>query len=284
MQEAESDGAYFLDKEVNIPAVSDGNSYWPEQWPMDVLERRRKKVGEETWARVYLQRPYSSASATFTDEAIETALDHKRCIGERKGTDTVLGIDPALGGWCAITDVGWDAEHLYVLDQEAKRGLARTEDILNFIANHAQRYRPTVVVVEKNAMQKGLANDERLRALGDSYGFRVVAHETNRNKKDPVLGVASMAGSFGRRVNGLAEISLPYGDQRSREAMQPFIEELRAWRPDVATRHLKQDRIMSIWFTYLYWLEARQVVDMNAWRGRALPWRPSSRLAIPKGR
>ena len=67
---------------INIPAVQndtvtgrteeallmgDGVPLWPERWPLDVLERRRKAVGEHTWASLYQGRPRPRGLALFGD-------------------------------------------------------------------------------------------------------------------------------------------------------------------------------------------------------------------------
>jgi hypothetical protein len=258
----------LVDTLVKLPAIDeDGCSIWPERFSVESYRRTEIDVGPEIWARVYQQQPYSPRDQTFTDEIIETALDRNRVLGDQPGVGTMFGLDPALGGWCALTTCSFDAHKLYLVDQEAQKQLARTADIVAMIRAHASKYRPTIGRVEINAFQKSMMYDEQLTELGRQLGFRVEAHKTNRNKQDPVLGIAAMASAF-----MAGEISIPWGDARTRSVMQPFIDELKRWRPDQPTRLLKQDRVMSMWFCWFYWLEIRRTME----RDQPIQlWRPS---------
>lgn len=65
---------------INIPAVKNdaktgrtgeailmahGKALWPERWPLGALERKRKEVGEFTWASLYQGRPRPRGSHVF---------------------------------------------------------------------------------------------------------------------------------------------------------------------------------------------------------------------------
>jgi hypothetical protein len=136
------------------------------------------------------------------------------------------------------------------------------------------RYQPSVLIIERDAQQKHFIGDERLERMQREYGFQVVPHTTSRNKADPILGVASMAGAFLRN-----EIVIPWGDEFTRDRMGTLIAQLRAWRANVPTRLLIQDGVMSLWFNWRNWMEnriERGVNDLHSeWHQNALPYEPT---------
>jgi predicted phage terminase large subunit-like protein len=74
---------------INIPAVAndtitgrsedailmgDGSALWPERWPMAALQRKRKEVGEFTWASLYQGRPIPRGQSLFGDPTYFSTL------------------------------------------------------------------------------------------------------------------------------------------------------------------------------------------------------------------
>lgn len=108
--------------------------------------------------------------------------------------------------------------------------------------------------------------------MGKERGFRIIPHTTSRNKSDPVMGVASMAGSFIR-----GEVSIPNGNAYVQDRFQPLQHQLRSWRPNVSGKMLTQDTVMALWFGWRRWMDFKKV-DLGAanWRMSALPWKPTS--------
>lgn len=174
-----------------------------------------------------------------------------------------LGLDPALGGGCAQV-VAHLGDKLTVLDARTDYGLQRTEEILGLVEGFVILYKPSVVTIEIDSQQKGLGNDDRLRELGRRYGFQIRPHKTQGQKLDEVFGVASMDQSFRR-----GEIRIPYGDASTRDKMEPFLVQLRAWRPDIKTKNLTQDLVMALWFVWKHWQtirKAQHAPPAPAWR------------------
>lgn len=282
----------LVDRLIEIPVVkAHGDIYAPEMWVPDpdkyaqttegrqkmivastkALAKIRHQVGEEVWWASYQQQPQAPGVATFTEERIQAARDTTRLIiPSPAGSYNVASLDPALGGGCAL-GVGWYANpngqpRLELLDMDYRFGLSRTEQILEMIGTAAVRYRFTKLKVEENAFQKALRNDDRLRQMSYEYGFIIEPHQTQGyNKRDPVLGVAAMAGSFTR-----SEILIPAGDEAARVRFEPLVVQLRAWRATVPTRLLRQDCVMMLWFMWLDWMEYRrgQQVDSRQWTTR----------------
>jgi hypothetical protein len=247
----------------------------------------RKLVGPDVWWRAYMMRPQAAGDATFTDQMLADADDPTlRCEAPTRaqpdGTTSRLGVicmvDPALGGGNAVTTAAWDVERFYVIDCQLDYGLARNEDIFMALETQVMRHRPLHVIIERTAMQRGIARDQRLRDMATKYGFFVVEHETAGTKSDAVLGVGSMAGGFLRK-----EISLAAGDDIAKARLSPLRAELRAWRPGIATRFLKQDTVMSLWFGWRWWMQMRasMTAPTDAFKTGRMPYKPIGQGAMP---
>jgi hypothetical protein len=176
-----------------------------------------------------------------------------------------MGIDPALGGGFAriVADLG---DKLTILDAQTTYDLSRTEDQLDLIELHVSAYRPALVIIEADAQQKALGNDDRMRGMSEHYHFTIKPHFTRGVKMDEVFGVASMDQSF-----KAGDIRIPYGDQKTQDRMQPLLSQLRAWRPDIKAKNLTQDLVMALWFVWRYWMQIRRVHEEPV----QAAWRPS---------
>lgn len=180
---------------------------------------------------------------------------------------TVLGVDPALGGGNAIVAASASTEKFWILDCEERFGFNRTEQQLEMIEQFATKYRPSVVIIEFDAQQKGLGNDDRMRDMAQRLGFIVQPHITRMEKQDPIFGVASMNQSFIRK-----EISIPWGDEPTQARMRPLVEQLRAWRPPTKNAHggrskdPRQDLVMALWFGWRWWYK-----QVEGWRTPVTP-------------
>jgi hypothetical protein len=292
--------ADLIDHHVTIPCIQgDGVLTCPEMWSSKEpdeyaskvemrdsatknVERKRRQVGETVWWTSYQQTPHVAGLATFTEDMVDAAKDTLRSITRdwRQDTDpagisgvVVTSLDPALGGGNALVTAAHLGNELRIMDAIVTYGLARTEDILLQIREHALLYRPVLLIIEDAAFQKGLVYDDRLRRMGHELGFRVVPHQSSRAKHDPMLGVATMAGSMLR-----GEISVPWGNDLARARMEPLCAQLRAWRPNMSGRELTQDIVMAMWFNWKYWMEARGMIDRDvhsSWRRPGLPTMPT---------
>ena len=165
-------------------------------------------------------------------------------------------------------------DKLTILDARVDYGLTRTEEQLELIRGFVVMYKPNLVIVEYNSQQKGLGNDERLREFGRFYGFQVRPHVTTLHKRrlDDVFGVAAMDQSFAK-----GHIRIPWGDQKTIDRMTPLVSQLRQWRPDIKTKNLTQDLVMSLWFIHLYWMS----IKTEHHEAPAPAWRPTE-LLLPE--
>lgn len=242
-------------------------SNWPEYWTLQDLAVRRDKVGEEIWARTYMQHSVVASGATFTEEMIENAKDHDRTIGPMLGGTERIGMcDPALdSGTAAFLVASVSPQKMHLIDGRQRADIYRSEDIISQIADYTMAYRPTRWIIEENNYQKALVRDERLHRLAAKFGFEIQPHQTHRNKNDPLMGVKMMASAFSD-----GEISIPWGDDQTRILMGPLVDELRNWRPGMRGSVLKQDSVMALWFGWLWWEANRQ-----AYHSPPRSWRPS---------
>lgn len=136
----------------------------------------------------------------------------------------------------------------------------------------ASTHRVLVLVVEANNFQKGLARDDRLIALKNRFGFLMKEHVTSSNKYDNEIGIASMAGDW-----EAGKLLLPYAnDPNTRTAMDEFLRQLRTWRPGASGKALRQDRVMCMWFAWIWWTEHRHRLNRKptSWHRQGLPYAP----------
>lgn len=240
---------------------------WPERWSMQKLAVRRWIVKEEVWARTYQQMQVASGFAAYNEHVVDSARDYKRLAGPSSvGTENAISIDPALDkGVCAFMAAASTSERLYLLDCDARPGYASNEEILRTLETWARTYRPTTVIVEQNSYQKSLVRDDRMNSLAQKFGFTIVPHVTNRNKHDPVMGVAQMAPGF---VDG--EVSIPWGDDVTKAKFGRLCDQLLMWTPTKSGVQLEQDLVMVLWFLWMWW-------ESNRHSGSNIThlWRPS---------
>jgi hypothetical protein len=270
---------------IRFPAIittemGEPEPLWPEMFTLEKLDRIRRKVGEDAWARNYMQQPTSSTSATFTDASLRKCLNPLRSVNHHppENCTIYIGLDPALGSNnCVIAATPHEGK-LKVLFVREDVGLTRNEQILGIVEDTVLRCMQngsTVsdVVIEAMVFQRGLSRDERLIEMTDRYGFRVREHLTGMNKYDESIGVPSMALSFMRE-----EIELPYaGDNATRHQTDELMRQLKAWRPGKRGTRLRQDQVMALWFIWILWRQRKQSfdVDTSQFNFNALPWAKS---------
>lgn len=269
-------------KVIRFPAIinnakGEPEPLWPEMFTMEQLDRIRRKVGDEAWSRNYMQEPSSSLTATFTDDAIKKCLHPLRSTlhDPPKDCTIYIGLDPALGGNNCVMAATPHEDKLKILFLREDIGFTRNEQILGVVEDAILRCRKngasvSDVVIEAMVFQKGLARDQRLIEMTDLYGFRVREHLTGMNKYDETIGIPSMALSFMR-----GEIEIPYADDApTRHQADELIRQLKSWRPLVRGTHLRQDRVMALWFIWILWRQRRAAfqVDTSQFDYKALPY------------
>ena len=237
--------------------LPDENGLYP-RWSGEHLRKRRGLIDPKTWAMVYQQQDVES-TAIFAPECVRGSVNGYRPFGplmpgspgypaDLKDQYIVCSMDPAMSGDTFSVVMAGDRTSGKRYLREASRMPAPTpQQIRDLIRNWTEKYRPKVWVIEKNAFQLFLTQDEEINRHLASRGIRLVQHYTGHNKMDAEFGVASMAGLFGSTdnqgkfmKNNLLE--LPRADN---EHIKSLIEQLITW--SAGTKN-KQDGPMALWF------------------------------------
>jgi hypothetical protein len=242
---------------------------WPEthspvgevipKWPGELLKKRRAKVRPSTWAMVYQQQD-ASEDGVFDEAMVRAACDGMRKPGPVPDTDrsfgrpggmrglyVVCGLDPATAGFTAGVALGVDrqARKIWLLDAFNRQGVLprQTKEL---IESWTQRFGVNEWVIEENAYQKALVQDDEIRSYLFSRGVILKGHHTGRyNKSDADFGVASMSVLFEPDAEGKPTLLLPNANVAF-PAVSQLVEQLCMWQPDV--KNQRQDLVMALWF------------------------------------
>ena len=251
-------------------------------WTDDQLAQRRQKVGEDEWQRVYMQAPQSEHAAMVNDGDILSATDRTRVVGEyvAASVGTIVGLDPALQGHAAFTVCGYNADFMYVTDLVDLFRPTTNQRVFTEIGRLSAKYRPEFWVIENNNIQSGYLVDDAFLAMQEQYGFQAVSHHTGVDKtdRDSQLAVPAMMNAIVR-----GEIRFPTISEND-TAFATLFDQLKSWRPDIPTRRLLQDQVVSLWFCYRLWRNLRESVNQTAdsWKRSGLesvtmyPWAQSN--------
>ena len=212
-----------------------------------------------TWALIYQQQDISD-DAIFDPVCVRGSIDGMRKSGplnagypghpkDTNGFTVICGLDPAMVGDTAVVAyaVNRNDHKRYILDTH-KITRPTPAQIRQLIFDWTEAYHPSEWVVEKNAFQAFLTQDEGIRQHLASRGVQLKEHHTGNNKWDAGFGVASMATLFGTKQQADGKhhrdnlIHLP-SDQT--ENVKSLIEQLITWSP---TTKGKTDMVMALWF------------------------------------
>lgn len=263
---------------------------WSERYTLDMLDRQRRKVGQEAWDRNYMQEPgVSRRDATFLDEHFDLCYDTNISLRDRPKEGAVLyvALDPALGGMNCLMSFEIAHKKMILRGIREASNLRANEQImqeLNAVVFEMNKTaRVTDVVIESMNFQRGLARDERLQEMQRHYGFAVREHLTGWNKYDENVGIPSMVTSF---IKG--DIVLPWAaDDYTRHEVGELIRQLKAWKPRQRGNKHRMDRVMALWFAWILWQQRwKSTPDGSHGQGwkRNVPWSGTkSGLIIPVG-
>jgi hypothetical protein len=244
---------------------------------------------------VYQQQDVEENS-TFDPVCVRGSMDAMRkpgplrsgAVGHPTNADgfyRICSMDPAIAGDMAVVAYAVDRESgkRYVLDVLV-RTAPKPAEIREVVQMWTDLYAPNEWIIEDNAFQGFLAQDEDIRRFLASRGISMRSHHTGANKMDPDFGVASMAGLFGTKVPGVDGRMPRHGkdhliflpDQGASFGVKTLIEQLSVWSPLVKTKHRKQDTVMALWFAEI---RAREVLVTS--QGR-MSWFGSGSFTSPR--
>ena len=228
------------------------------RWSGRNLYNERQAMDASTWALVYQQQDVSE-NAAFDPVCVKGSIDGMRKSGrlepgwpghpkDLSGFSIVCGMDPAIVGDTAAICYAVDrnTSKRYILDA-LKVTRPSPQQIRDIILNWTSLYSPSEWIIEKNAFQAFLTQDEGIKQFLASRGVLLKEHHTGSNKWDSGFGVASMATLFGTKQHDGKHhrdnlIHLP-SDQT--ENIKALIEQLITWTP---TTKGKTDMVMALWF------------------------------------
>jgi len=247
----------------------DEEGYFPK-WDGPTLAKRRGEVTPSTWALVYQQEDVTEDSI-FPPELVQGSINGMRkrgplkpgVTGHPKQVEgyTVVGFDPAMSGNAAFVAMTYNRHDgkIYVLDV-LNMSEPTPQKIQQAIEDFVHRFKPQELRVEINAHQKAYALDSDLQQWLASYGVRLNAHFTGKNKWDTNFGVASMSALFGTAREGKHQkdniVELP--STEGSEGLKALIQQLITWKPD--TRG-KTDCVMAFWFGVI---RCREFMQQNS--------------------
>jgi hypothetical protein len=228
------------------------------RWNGRNLYNERQAMDASTWALVYQQQDISD-DAIYDPVCVRGSIDGMRKAGrlvpgnpghprDVNGFSFICGLDPAMVGDTAAICYAVDrtTHKRYIVDA-IKITRPTPAAIRQLIFDWTSLYSPSEWIVEKNAFQSFLTQDEGIRANLASRGVLLREHHTGTNKWDSGFGVASMSTLFGtKQFDGKHHrdnlIHLP-SDQT--ENIKALIEQLITWSP---TTKGKTDMVMALWF------------------------------------
>ena len=240
------------------------------RWNGRNLYNERQAMDASTWALVYQQQDISD-DAIFDPVCVRGSIDGMRKAGrlvpghpghprDLSGFSVICGLDPAMVGDTAVVCYAIDrtSHKRYIVDA-IKITRPTPAAIRQIIFDWTALYQPTEWIVEKNAFQSFLTQDEGIRQNLASRGVLLREHHTGSNKWDSGFGVASMSTLFGtKQFDGKHHrdnlIHLP-SDQT--ENIKALIEQLITWSPSTKG---KTDMVMALWFCEI---RAREMLNQG---------------------
>jgi hypothetical protein len=264
-----SDQAFDGQKEEEKDPVT---GFYP-RWNGRNLYNERQSMDASTWALIYQQQDISD-DAAFDPVCVRGSIDGMRKSGrltaghpghprDLNGFTFICGLDPAMVGDTAAICYAIDraTSKRYIVDA-IKITRPSPAAIRNLIFDWTSLYGPSEWIVEKNAFQSFLTQDEGIKMHLASKGVQFKEHHTGSNKWDAGFGVASMASLFGtKQFDGKHHrdnlIHLP-SDQT--ENIKALIEQLITWSP---TTKGKTDMVMALWFCEI---RAREMLNYGKYQ------------------
>jgi hypothetical protein len=240
------------------------------RWNGRNLYNERQAMDASTWALVYQQQDISD-DAIFDPVCVRGSIDGMRKAGrlvpghpghprDLSGFSVICGLDPAMVGDTAVVCYAIDrtSHKRYIVDA-IKITRPTPAAIRQIIFDWTALYQPTEWIVEKNAFQSFLTQDEGIRQNLASRGVLLREHHTGSNKWDSGFGVASMSTLFGTKQHDGKHhrdnlMHLP-SDQT--ENIKALIEQLITWSP---TTKGKTDMVMALWFCEI---RAREMLNQG---------------------
>lgn len=222
---------------------------WPKKrsyrWLMDL----KRQIGEVAFERNMQNNPTVEGYRLITADDIDRIRDRYRRIGDvPKGCRLIAGLDPASGKPNAAVLYAYGQDGMrHIVDAELfGPGLEGARDA---IGQWWEKYRVGLWVVERNNFQGAILQDLVVRRLTQDFGIRLEPHFTGLNKWDDGSGVTAM---FARIRAEEPTITIPDGDEGTREKMDRLVRQWLLFSPQTANHKASEDDlVMASWFPHL---------------------------------
>ena len=170
-------------------AIGDNNEpLWPEWWPIDRLEERRKEIGVIPFEQEFQQNPLDPSTQIIRPKAFYDNLDIGRC-------DCYAFIDLAISekqtaDYTAIVTIAKDRydSKMFIVDPRRLRGDVTAQ--LNLVFELYNQYHWKAFGVESVAYQKAFAQILRLECNRRGIFIPAVEVEIDRDKVRRVLEIS----------------------------------------------------------------------------------------------
>lgn len=156
--------------EVRFPAIINGKSLWPEQWPLEQLLAKKASMFPQFWAAQYMQEPTSEEGAIIKRDwwRIWEADDPPKCeyimISIDTAHDTKSSSDyTAVTTWGVWSDERRDYKPQLIL-LDAFKDRMEFPELKKVVLKHYKNWEPDAVIIEKKAAGAPLIQE--MRSIG----------------------------------------------------------------------------------------------------------------------
>lgn len=160
---------------------TDGKALWPDQWPVEVLDARRKEMGEYAFAQEYMNDPIPDELRVFQERWFKYYEDVPQNCVYFTTVDPAIAIGDTADFTAIVTCAVDEDENVYVVDYTNKRMLP--SETVDSIFMHYDRFKSAVIAIETEGFQKMIRYDlERERIKRKKYPVIVDLKSGGRRK------------------------------------------------------------------------------------------------------
>lgn len=253
---------------------------WPGERDFDYLMEQYDRVGGyANFECIFQQNPQAEGTTLVRREWIDGDDKHIGCLDRDRVASQYIPIEDLERGWIPVTRV-------ISVDPSPKRftgivvgdmAFVRDQFIFNVLECSSQVLSERQLIDELFRLAWSYGTVDYLIFEESTYShwlyehpafeqlksrFRIIGHNTGRNKGDEEMGVWGMGSDF-----EFGRVRFPYADAESRSMSEKLINELLTW-PNGDT----DDMVMALWFIKFNYkrlipLRALPTVMDGGWRG-----------------
>ena len=155
---------------VELPAILNDKSLWPEQWPLESLLQKKAAMDPRYWNAQYMQQPTSEAAAVIKRDYwnIWEAEDPPKCEWIIQTWDTAYEAKTTADFSACTTWGVWrneeDNENMHIILLDAFKDRLEFPELKKVAYRHWKKWEPDAFLIEKKAAGAPLIQE--LRAMG----------------------------------------------------------------------------------------------------------------------